>query len=93
MSQITPKMSQAYIYDCLAQATIQDETVFTSRVPPRITKVAQGVPKTLHVPYTSALIVGFWAQQRPVSARIAREAIAQVQDCSPSQVRCWWSWV
>jgi hypothetical protein len=45
--QITPKMSQAYIYDCLAQATIQDETVFTSRVPPRITKVAQGVPKTL----------------------------------------------
>ena len=85
----TPKESRAYIDHRLAQATTQAETVFTSRVPPRITKVAQGVPKTLHVPYTSALIIGFWAQQRPVSARIAREAIAQVQGPGPSQLRRW----
>jgi len=75
----------------LAQATTQAETIFTSRALTRIIKAAQGVPGTLNVLCTNALIAGFWAQQKPVSASVAREAIAQVQDSSPFQRRHWWS--
>ena len=93
LSPFTPKESRAYIYHRLAQATTQTETVFTSRALTRIIKAAQGVPGTLNILCTNALIAGFWAQQRPVSARVAREAIAQVQGSSPFQRRRWWSWV
>jgi general secretion pathway protein A len=91
LSPFTPKASRAYIYHRLAQATTQAETVFTSRALTRIIKAAQGVPGTLNVLCTNALIAGFWAQQRPVSARIAREAITQVQGPGQSQWRRWWS--
>jgi general secretion pathway protein A len=89
LSPFTPKASRAYIYHRLAQATTQAETVFTSRALTRIIKAAQGVPGTLNVLCTNALIAGFWTQQRPVSARVAREAIAQRQGPSPSQLRRW----
>jgi general secretion pathway protein A len=91
LSPFTPKESRAYIDHRLAQATTQAETVFTSRALTRIIKAAQGSPGTLNVLCTNALIAGFWAQQRPVSARVAREAIAQVQGSSPFQRRHWWS--
>ena len=84
-----PTRCRAYIYHRLAQATTQVETVFTFRALTRIIKAAQGVPATLNILCTNALIAGFWAQQRPVSAKAAREAIAQVQSPSPSQLRRW----
>jgi general secretion pathway protein A len=89
LSPFTPKESRAYIYHRLAQATTQAETVITSRALTRIIKAAQGVPGTLNVLCTNALIAGFWAQQRPVSARVARDAIVQMQGPSPSQLRRW----
>ena len=89
LSPFTPKECRAYIYHRLAQATTEAEAVFTFRALTRIIKAAQGVPGTLNVLCTNALIAGFWAQQRPVSARAAREAIAQVQSPSPSQLRRW----
>ena len=89
LSPFTSKESRAYIDHRLAQATTQTETVFTSRALTRIIKAAQGVPGTLNALCTNALIAGFWAQQRPVSARVAREAIAQVQGPSSSQLRRW----
>jgi len=91
LSPLTSKVSRAYIYHRLAQATTQAETVFTSRALTRIIKAAQGVPGTLNVLCTHALIAGFWAQRRPVSARVAREAIAQVQGSSPFWLKRWWS--
>ena len=93
LSPFTLQESRAYIYHRLAQVTTQTETVFTSRALTRIIKAAQGVPATLNILCTHALMAGFWAQQRPVSARAAREAIAQVQDTHQSQLRRWWSWV
>jgi general secretion pathway protein A len=84
-----PKESRAYIDHRLAQATTQAETVFTSRALTRIIKAAQGVPRILNALCTNALIAGFWTQQRPVSARVAREAIAQGQGPGPSQRRRW----
>jgi type II secretory pathway predicted ATPase ExeA len=89
LSPFTPKECRAYIYHRLAQATTQAETVFTCRALTRIIKAAQGVPGTLNVLCTHALIAGFWVQQRPVSARAAREAIAQVQSPSPYQLTHW----
>jgi general secretion pathway protein A len=89
LSPFTPKESRTYIDHRLAQATTQAETVFTSRALTRIIKAAQGVPGTLNTLCTNALIAGFWAQQRPVSARVAREAIAQAQGPGPSQLRRW----
>jgi general secretion pathway protein A len=86
---LTPKECRAYIYHRLAQATTQADTVFTCRALTRIIKAARGVPETLNVLCTNALIAGFWAQQRPVSVKVAREAIAQEQSPSPSQLRRW----
>jgi general secretion pathway protein A len=91
LSPFTPKESRAYIDHRLAQTTIQAETIFSSRALTRIIKAAQGVPGTLNILCMNTLIAGFWAQQRPVSAKVAREAIAQVQGPSPSQLRRWWS--
>ena len=93
LSPFTPKASRAYIFHRLAQAATQAETVFTPRALTRIIKAAQGIPGTLNVLCTNALIAGFSAQQRPVSARVAREAITQVQGPGQSQWRRWWSWV
>jgi general secretion pathway protein A len=89
LSPFTPKECRAYIYHRLSQATTQAETVFTFRALTRIIKAAQGVPGTLNMLCTNALIAGFWAQQRPVSARAAREAIAQAQSPDPSQLKRW----
>jgi general secretion pathway protein A len=89
LAPFTPEECRAYVYHRLAQATTQAETVFTFRALTRIIKAARGVPGTLNVLCTNALIAGFWAQQRPVSVRAAREAIAQVQSPSPSQLRRW----
>jgi len=86
LSPLTPKACRAYVYHRLAQATTQAETVFTFRALIQIIKAARGVPETLNVLCTQALIAGFWAQRRPVSTRIAREAIAQVQRLSPSRL-------
>jgi general secretion pathway protein A len=80
LSPFTPEESKAFIYHRLTSATSQVETVFTSRALTRIIKVARGVPDTLNALCTQALLAGFWARHRPVSARAAREAIAQVQD-------------
>lgn len=91
LSPFTPKESRAYIDYRLAQATPQAATVFTSRALARIIKAAQGVPGTLNVLCTYALIAGFWAQQKPVSASVAWDAIAQMQGSSPFQLRRWWS--
>ena len=91
LAPFTPKASRAYIDHRLAQITTQAETVFSSRALTRIIKAAQGVPGTLNVLCMNTLIAGFWAQQRPVSAKVAREAIAQVQGSSPSPLRRWWS--
>jgi general secretion pathway protein A len=91
LSPFTPKESRAYIDHRLAQITSQAEAVFSARALTRIVKAAQGVPGTLNILCMNALIAGFWAQQRPVSAKVAREAIAQVQGSSPSQRRRWWS--
>jgi len=91
LSPFTPKESRAYIDHRLAHITSQTETVFSARALARIVKAAQGVPGTLNVLCMNALIAGFWAQQRPVSAKAAREAIAQVQGSRPSQRRRWWS--
>jgi len=91
LSPFTLKESRAYIDHRLAQAIAQAETVFTSRALTRLIKAAQGVPGTLNVLCTYALIAGFWTQQKPVSARGAREAIAQMQGSSPCQLRRWWS--
>jgi general secretion pathway protein A len=93
LSPFTPKASRAYIDRRLAQAATQAETVFTSRALTRIIKAAQGIPGTLNVLCTHALIAGFWAQQKPVSARVARDAIAQMQGSRPFQWRRWWSGV
>jgi general secretion pathway protein A len=92
LSPLTPKESRAYIYHRLAQVTDQAETVFTSGALTRIIKTAQGVPGILNVLCTNALLAGFWSQQRPVSARAAREAIADVQGTRQSPLRRWWSW-
>jgi general secretion pathway protein A len=86
---LTPKECRAYIYNRLAQATTQAETVFTCRALTRIIKAARGVPETLNVLCTNALIAGFWAQQRPVSARVAPGSDCAEQSPSPSQLRRW----
>src|SRR5918911_1990621 len=56
----TPEESRAYIYHRLAQVTTPAETVFTSKALSWIIKAARGVPGTLNVLCTQALLAGFW---------------------------------
>ncbi len=79
LSPLTPKESRAYIYHRLAQVTDQAKTVFTSKALTQIVKVAQGIPGALNILCTNALLAGFGSQQRPVSARVAWQAIAPLQ--------------
>jgi general secretion pathway protein A len=90
LAPFTPEESRAYIYHRLAQVTTHADTILTAKALTRIIKAAQGVPGTLNTLCTNALLAGFWSQQRPVSARAARQAIAAVQGPRQPAPRRWW---
>ena len=79
IQSLTRRESLAYIKHRVAQAGGNDAEMFTPAALQRIIRHAKGNPRTLNVVCNNALVAGFGAQQRPVSADTVREVIADLK--------------
>lgn len=75
----TKKESMSYIEHRLAKVAVDDSPVFSRSALKKIVKQAKGIPRTLNILCDNALITGFGYKQRPVTARIAKEVIADFE--------------
>jgi general secretion pathway protein A len=92
ISPLTEEESLAYIHHrlALAKAASSESPLFTQKALQLIVKVAQGTPRVLNILCTNALISGFGYQAPRISARIAKEVIADyTRKKSPSRFRPW----
>lgn len=71
--------SYRYIYYHLAKIRVLDEPIFTNKALQYLIDYAQGIPRSLNTVCTEALREGFWCQQKPITAKIVRRAIAQIE--------------
>lgn len=74
---LSAEESLAYIKHRLAQAGGNDD-IFDPRALKTIVRLAKGIPRTLNVLCDNALINGLGYQQRPVTAKVVREAATEV---------------
>jgi general secretion pathway protein A len=79
LSPLTPQDSLAYIQHRLAKVALAQAPIFTVGALKRIVAHAQGVPRLLNILCDNALIAGFASQQRPVSAKLVQEVIADLE--------------
>lgn len=71
--------SYRYIYYYIKKSSIRDEQIFTKKALKYIIQYARGIPKSLNRVCTEALMEGYWSQQKPITAKIVRRAIAQIE--------------
>jgi general secretion pathway protein A len=91
IAPLTAEESRDYILYRLAKVSTVDEPIFTRGALQAIIKQAQGTPRVLNILCTNALIQGFGYGQRRISAKIAKEVIAEYTGKTP---RRWWRpWV
>src|SRR5262249_40088169 len=64
----------------LAQVTQDDTPVFTTAALRSIVRYGKGLPREVNVLCTNALIAGFTAQQKPITAALVQRLIADSQD-------------
>ncbi|MBI3301859.1 MAG: AAA family ATPase [Deltaproteobacteria bacterium] len=79
LSPLTPQESLAYIQHRLTKVTLGQTPTFTTGALKQIVAHAQGAPRLLNILCDNALIAGFAAQQKPVSASLVREVIADFE--------------
>jgi general secretion pathway protein A len=72
--------SAEYVNHRIGVAGGDTPTVFTRRALATLVRAAQGNPRTLNILCDTALMNGFGAALRPVSARIARATIESAED-------------
>jgi len=87
IAPLTAKESLEYIAHRLAKVRLTDAPIFTRRALRQIIQHAKGTPRVLNILCTNALIQGFGARQQRISARIAKQVIA---DYSGKRSR--WRW-
>src|SRR5215470_2183400 len=91
IAPLTAAESRDYILYRLAKVSTVDEPIFTKGALQAIIHQAQGTPRVLNILCTNALIQGFGYGQRRISAKIAKEVIAEYTGKKP---RRWWrAWV
>ncbi len=76
ISPLTDKESLEYIAHRLAKVRLTDAPIFTRGALLQIIKHAKGTPRVLNILCSSALIQGFGDRQHHISARIAKQVIA-----------------
>jgi len=76
LAPLTYTESLAYIRHRLLQVGAWTDTVFTAEAMGKIARYARGNPRIMNVLCTKLLITGFWAEQKPIPAPIARDVIA-----------------
>ena len=76
---MTLKESVEYIEHRLEKVALDREPIFSTAALQLIATRAQGVPRVLNIFCDNVLIAGFADQERPISASLAREVIAELE--------------
>jgi len=76
---LTKRESFEYIQYRLAKAERSCSSVFTKGALKRIVQASGGIPRTLNILCENSLIAGYGYRTRPVTARIAKEVVAEYQ--------------
>jgi general secretion pathway protein A len=88
---LTARESRAYIEHRLSKAVSVKTDVFTSGALDRIIKAADGIPRTLNIICDNALITGFGSGKKPVTARIVKEVLADLNGgCEKNRTIPYW---
>ena len=75
---LTKQESRAYIDFRIAQVTEEEVKIFTKGAVKLLVNVAGGIPRRLNVLCDNALVTGFGYQTNPVSSKIVREIIFDI---------------
>lgn len=76
---LTRQESLAYIHHRLAQVTQDKQPIFTTAALRCIVRYAKGLPRVVNILCTNALLAGFAAQQKPITAALVQRVIAAYQ--------------
>ncbi|HQI95892.1 MAG TPA: AAA family ATPase [Syntrophorhabdus sp.] len=76
---LTKPESLDYIEHRLLRAGTHSKAVFTQDALEAICKKASGIPRTINILCDNALITGFGYQQKPVSSKVVREVIRDIE--------------
>ena len=76
---LTKSESFDYIERRLLRAGTHSKAVFTQDALEAICKKAIGIPRTINILCDNALITGFGCQQKPVSSKVVREVIRDIE--------------
>src|SRR5208283_512110 len=76
---LTEAESFEYIKFRLTQASRVKVPVFTGGAAQEIIRAAKGIPRSINIIADNALITGFGAQRKPVTSKIVREVIGDLQ--------------
>ncbi len=86
---LTAAESMAYIHHRIAKVSVKRVQIFTTGALKRIVKQAKGVPRILNILCDNALIAGFGYQQKPVTAKIVKEVIADFEEKKAHPILRW----
>jgi general secretion pathway protein A len=86
---LSTRESYEYIQDRLARAGSRHTKIFTNRALTRIVKEAKGNPRRINVLCDNALVTGLGYRRKPVTARIVKEVIA---DLDGTTQKVSWKW-
>jgi general secretion pathway protein A len=89
LAPLTPEESRAYIDYRLTKVLLMEDELFTPGASKRIVRYARGNPRVLNMLCSNMLITGSLRQQKPISAQLAREVIAEVGAKSPWLYKRW----
>lgn len=76
---LTPELSRSYIQHRLEQAGCESPEVFSPGAFKTILRCAKGIPRNLNTICSNALITAAGYRQKPVSARVVKEVIADLK--------------
>ncbi len=79
LSPLTRKESREYLRFRLEKAGGRAEDIFTSRALEKIVRRARGIPRALNILADNALVTGFGYRQKPVTVKVVREIIADLE--------------
>ena len=87
---LSKEESLEYIKHRLRRAGSNHSSIFTKGALKNIIDKANGIPRMINILCDNALITGFGYQQNPVSAKIAKEVIADFSGAKRSSFGRWW---
>jgi len=90
LQPLTREESREYLRHRVEQASARLDDVFAPAAVKAMVRYGKGIPRRLNIVASNALLTGYGSQRRPVTARIVREVIAELEGTS---LRPWMKWV